>query len=341
MENTSLYPVAIIGAGPSGLSLAIHLKKLGIEAIVLEKGYEAGFSWGAMPDHLHLISLWHSNYLLPDDHQKADKYKDHSAQEFKNYLTGLVSEHNLNIKYNFKVDSITTENNVFVLSNGHESFSAHFAVDCSGYFSHPWIPNYQTIGKTPLMIHFNDFKNGEQIRQYKRICIVGKRLSAGQLITELVESDPKKQIFLSIRSKLKFSPPMSILNILLRKLHWFEWLPLRMKIKKGPDIPMHSSVKKYFKNVQIRGDIKKIENENVHFTDGVEQVDAIIFATGYRRSHDKMKDDFESAERPGYFYLGLDGQRTFTSRFLRGIREDAPHLAKLIFGKLACKNNCQ
>lgn len=335
MENTSHYPVAIIGAGPAGITLAIHLKKLGIESIILEKGPEAGQSWGSMPDHLHLISLWQSNCLLPEDNKKSSPYKDHSAQEFKNFLKALVAEHALHVVYDFKVDNVKAEVHGFALNGTSKIINAKFVVDCTGYFSFPWIPKYPKSESHPLMLHFNDFKNGEQFKQYERICIVGKRLSAGQLITELVQSDPNKQIFLSTRSKLKFSPPMFILSILLRNLNWFEWLPLKLKIKKGPDIPMHSSVKKYFTNVHIKGDIKKINNDSITFTDGEEKIDAIIFATGYRRLHDKLKDDFESAERPGFFYLGVDGQRTFTSRFLRGIREDAPHLAKLIAGKLA------
>ena len=335
MENTSHYQVAIIGAGPAGITLAVHLKKLGIEPIILEKGPEAGHSWGSMPDHLHLISLWHSNCLLPEDKEKSSPYKDHSAQEFKNYLKELVAEHSLNIIYNLKVENVLAVDNGFVLDGNSRTIKAKFVVDCTGYFSFPWMPKYPLSEHHPLMIHFNDFKNAEQFKQYKKICIVGKRLSSGQLITELVQADPDKQIFLSARSKIKFSPPRMILSMLLRKLHWFEWMPLKLKIKKGPVIPMHSSVKKYFANVHIKGDIKKIDNGSVTFTDGVEQIEAIIFATGYRRLHDKLKDDFESAERPGFFYLGVDGQRTFTSRFLRGIREDAPHLARLIAGKLA------
>jgi len=54
------YPVAIIGAGPIGLSAALHLLQYGIEPIVLERGHEPGYAmrnWG----HVRLFSPWRYN----------------------------------------------------------------------------------------------------------------------------------------------------------------------------------------------------------------------------------------------------------------------------------------
>jgi putative flavoprotein involved in K+ transport len=342
MDNIQDYPVIIVGAGPAGLTLAYHLKKLGIDPLIVEKGESIGESWTKMPDHLHLISQWHSNFLVKDDSSLSPANKAHTAMEFAQYLSDFSHKHHLEIKTQTNVVEILKEHSRFVLRTPDGELRCSVVADCRGHFSFPWMPEYSIEGKAPLMIHFNDFRSGKQFADMKRICLVGKRLSAGQIITELIESDPKKEIILATRSKVHFSPPMFILNLLLKYLAVFEWLPLKFKIKKSADIPMHSSVKKYFaKNVKVKGNILKIKNNELVFEDETIPVDAIIFATGYKREKVNLRDEFESASDDNYFYLGLNSQRTFTSRFLRGIREDAPILAKLIVGRVAPRNNCQ
>jgi putative flavoprotein involved in K+ transport len=90
-------------------------------------------------------------------------------------------------------------------------------------------------------------------------------------------------------------------------------------------------------------DIARFENRRLVFIDDrALEPDAVLYATGFRpslahlRSLDLALDErtgqpalrgFESADRPGLFFLGLDRLRNFRSRFIRGIREDAPLLA--------------
>lgn len=343
MENKTVYQVIIIGGGPAGLTLGYYLKKAAVNFLILEKGSQAADSWSKMPDHLHLISYWRSNYLIEADSDCADLNKAHSAKDFFKYLSEFSERHSLPLQKGCEVVNVSGQEGNFTLTTKDgRTFHSLILVDCRGYYSFPWMPDYQTHGALPKMLHFNDFKNAAQFSDCKSICIVGKRLSAGQVISELSESDPSKKIYLSTRSRLHFSPSMKILNVLLRFLNVLEWLPLKMKIKKSADIPMHSSAKKYFeKNVEVMGDILKVEDKKVFFPQGSRDVDAIIFATGYKREEINLRDDFESDSEKGRFYLGLNSQRTFTSRFLRGIRADAPVLAQLILGRLASRNNCQ
>lgn len=343
MEEKTVYEVIIVGAGPAGLALGYHLKKTKINFIILEKGSQAGESWSRMPDHLHLISLWKSNLLVNSDTDLSPAYKAHSAKDFALYLSEFPDRYKLPVKCSFEANTITKVGEIFEIRCREQVLFAKFVVDCRGYFSYPWTPVYPIEGSAPRMLHFKDFKNAQSFSNDKVICIVGKRLSAGQVINELVASDPERKILVSTRSKLRFSPSMAILNFLLKHLNLFEWLPLRLKIKKSLDIPMHSSAKKHFKsNVKIVGDIISIKDCIVSFSSGESlKVDTIIFTTGFRRESIQLKDDFESLENPGMFYLGIEAQRTFTSRFLRGIKADAPILAKLILGRFASKNSCQ
>ena len=103
--------------------------------------------------------------------------------------------------------------------------------------------------------------------------------------------------------------------------------------------------------VQIFPPIERFHESSVVFTDGrTLEPAAVIFATGFRpalrhlaplglwlnaESGSPELSGFESSEVSGLFFLGLDRQRNFQSRFIRGIRQDAPLLAAEFARRLA------
>lgn len=344
MEKCFDKSVLIVGAGPAGLTLAYYLQQNNIEYLILEQNDKAGSSWSQMPDHLHLVSLWTSNYLLEEDLPLSSPYKAHSAKEFSVYLEDFAHKHKLKIKTKTTVLDIKKENELFIVKTNEGDYQSKFVVDCRGYFNSPFTPSFQVSGTPPLMIHFKDYKSYAELSQYKKILIVGKRLSAGQLIHELA-THGKHQLFLSVRSKIQYGLPDIFLNFFLRNLNSIERFIKRFKLrlKEEIEVPMNFKVKNIVeKQVKIKGNILKIDHNKVYFSDEtVEEIDAIIFATGFRPSNIILKNDFESQTVDGLFYLGRGAQRSFTSRFIRGIREDAPILCQLILEKLASKNSVQ
>ena len=99
------------------------------------------------------------------------------------------------------------------------------------------------------------------------------------------------------------------------------------------------------KSVGTRPDIRRFERNAVVFLDGRSEVfDLVIYTTGFRPKLDHLTAlvsidsktgqpplmDMESTEIPGLFFLGLDNQRNFRSRILRGIREDASYVGDKI-----------
>lgn len=344
VDSISHSQVVIIGAGPAGLCLGYHLKKQDIDFVILEQNDVIASSWRKMPDHLHLITLWKSNLLVPEDKSLFHPYKKHTANEFADYLESFSKKQALNIIFNCKVDQITQESDGILLNTSKGKMKARIAVDCRGYFNFPFTPQYPVTGQPPLMLHFKDYKNRIQLSEFKNILIVGKRLSAGQLIAELSIAH-KHKLFLSIRSHLHFGPPPIFLNHFLRNLNIYEALTrfFTDKIKREIEVPMDHAVKKIIDNeVTVVRDIQKIEDRKVTFVDGrVETIDAIIFATGFHPPSVQLKDDFESSTIKNLFYLGRNSQRTFTSRFIRGIRDDAEILGKLIRGNLESSKRSQ
>ncbi|HED12099.1 MAG TPA: hypothetical protein ENI62_00305 [Gammaproteobacteria bacterium] len=49
------FQCIIVGAGPAGISLGYHLRKLGIQYAILDQG-RTGQSWILMPEKLRLLS---------------------------------------------------------------------------------------------------------------------------------------------------------------------------------------------------------------------------------------------------------------------------------------------
>jgi putative flavoprotein involved in K+ transport len=343
ISNVTHVDVIIIGAGPAGLCAGFHLQKQNINYLILEQNEQVGSTWLQMPEHLHLISYWKSNYLIKEDLKLFHPHHPHSARDFAKYLQGFASRFSLNINTNVKVNILNKTADGFSVETTKGTFKSKFIVDCRGYFNHPFVPLFEQSGEQPLLLHFKDYKNRMQMKNYKKILIVGKRLSAGQLLIELANDD--HELFLSVRSHIHFSPPLFVLRHFLRHLNIYEAIAksFKSKIKREVEVPMHHNAKKIIdEKVKIVGNITRIENKKIYFDDGsAESIDAVIFATGFHPPKIELKNDFESKSTDGLFYLGRGSQRTFTSRFLRGIREDAIILANLIRGNLASNNKSQ
>lgn len=344
VDNLIRQDVLILGAGPAGLALAWHLKKGGVSFLLIEQEQTVGASWRQMPEHLHLITLWKSNYLVEEDKTAFNPYHKLSAKEFADYLQQFQHRHQFPVQYNCKVEQIKQDPEGLMVMTSSGNYRARLIVDCRGYFSHPFIPAMQHNGELPRILHFKDYKNRLQLKDYKNILIVGKKLSAGQLLEELAASGDH-QLFLSIRSPLRYGPPPFFLRLYLRHLDVFESFKHIFPVtrKKSIDVPMDFSAKKIIEGqVRLVPDITRIEEKNVYFTNGeIHHIDAIIFATGFQPPGINLRDDFESAEIKNVFYLGRNCQRTFASRFIRGIREDAKILGKRICGTLASSKSSQ
>ncbi|MCP4911904.1 MAG: NAD(P)/FAD-dependent oxidoreductase [Oligoflexia bacterium] len=336
------YKYIIVGGGAAGISLALNLLAEGEnDFIILEKSSILGSSWDNMPDHLTLISSDHHNRILEENSPFSKLYRV-PAKDFSKYLQEFQSQIKDKILFNQKVIGIerstNSESSKWLTKTKERTFHSQNIIWCTGYFSTPYIPKF--VVNNESTIHFKDFKNALEFRQ-KKILVVGKRLSAGQIIKELMEA--QCNVHISTRSEIKFSPNKWIMNLLLYFLDPIEkfLLLFNKNLRVKEDIKMEASfAKKYFDedSVTIHGDILEIDNHDVTFLNQEsERFDKIILTTGFRPTpppniskvdFSQLKNHFEHPENPGFYFLGFEQQFNFRSRFLRGIRKDAKVLAK-------------
>ncbi len=92
----------------------------------------------------------------------------------------------------------------------------------------------------------------------------------------------------------------------------------------------------------MRGAVTRFDGAAAQFADGGRQeFDAVVLATGYRfavpflpaevaraPAGHPLADEGESRSWPGLYFVGMPCERTLASEFLRGIREDAPVVAR-------------
>ena len=345
--------VVVLGAGPAGLALGAALQRRGISFQLLERGEGVGHSWRQMPTHLKLLSPWKANWLEPDDAPRFPSNREITRDEFANYLEDFARVRRIPVRTDVEVHAVERgANGGFLLRTSVGLISAPFLVNATGSSSAPWRPVIPGAKVSPILqLHSAEFRDAETLRsrlgETKRpILIVGQRLPAGQTLVELV--DAGFSVALSHRGPLEFGPGPLIGWAFFRLHPWLEARALRQHgaAARGFTPKMQGGrARKLIEGgtVKIFPAIACFDGDTVVFTDGSSlEPAAVIFATGFRAALRHLAplhlaldqgtgrpalNGFESADAPGLFFLGLDGQVNFQSRFLRGIRQDAPCLA--------------
>ncbi len=354
VANWKSMKVLILGAGPAGLTLAFELKQRAVDCLLLEKAPAVADSWARMPSQLKLVSPWKANWLPGADPRGFPPNCALSAAEYGSWLQQYARLRELPIVTNAEIRAVSRDGDSgFQVQTSAGTFTAPLVVNATGCFANPFVPKLPGAGESSIpQIHFAAFRDAEHIRNVVghaggSVLIVGKRLSAGQALVEL--ADAGFEVALSRRGPIQFGagpigwwiffrihPALERLKLAFRggAAHGFE-----VRMPGGSARRLVASGR-----VKVFPEIIRFEDRRVLFTDGQSlRAGAVLYATGFRpalahlaplgiafdeRTGQPALRGFESAEAPGLFFLGLDGLRNFRSRFLRGIREDAPLLAE-------------
>jgi putative flavoprotein involved in K+ transport len=348
----------VVGAGPAGLAVGRELRARGIEPLIVERGDCVGASFAAMPQRLRLVSPWHAN-RLPGRSEDGDPCGRAGKDEYAAYLRRWAETERLPVRLGTEVRGVRRAADGTLLADvGAGTIRAQTLVCATGYFAAPFTPLLDDDGDPALLrVHFAAFGSAERLRarvasEQPRVLVVGKRLSAGQAIVELVEDG--WNVDLCARSEIRFASALTRSQALFCVYPFLEALRLRIAgpAARPPEVPMESGGPRSLicaGRVQLRPAIERIRGRRVDFADGgTAEFDVILFATGFRPALGFLREalprlaadgrpslrGMESADGSGIFFLGLDCVRSFRSRFLRGIREDAPILAAAIRDRL-------
>ena len=346
----------IIGAGPAGLALAYELQQRGVRSLLLERGSTVAHSWANMPAQLRLLSPWKANALPGSDPRRFPRHQALSGREYAAVLQEHARENGIAVETGVEVREISRrpgEN--FVVHTSTGVFEAPLLVNATGYFANPFIPFIPGAKESSVpQFHFANYRDAAHLRQRLGktsglVLIVGQRLSAGQALVEL--ADAGFEIALSHRRPLEFGAGSVGWWIFFRIHPALEKLKLRLygEAARGVETRMPGGrARQLIESGRAKTfpGLARFEGRRVVFTDGrTLEPDAVLYATGFRpalahltslglsfdeHTGQPARCGFESVDLPGLFFLGLDGLRNFRSRFIRGLREDAPLLADIL-----------
>ncbi|PWI42279.1 NAD(P)-binding domain-containing protein [Streptomyces sp. ICBB 8177] len=150
----------VIGAGPAGVQMGLHLKEAGRDHLILEAGDAPGTFFRTFPRHRTLISVnkphtgsddpefnlrmdWNS-VLVGDEGPTFTRYTDRyfpAADDMVRYLGDVAKEHDLAVRYRTRVERVTRDAQGTFTATDSEggTYRASCLVMATGV-SRPYIP---------------------------------------------------------------------------------------------------------------------------------------------------------------------------------------------------------
>lgn len=346
VHMSKVWDAIVIGGGQAGLATGYYLQKEGLDYLILEANVQAAGSWPNYYDSLKLFSPARFSSLpgmkFPGD---PDHYP--TKIEVIDYLMDYKKHFNLSVMANQRVVSVKSKAKVFeVLTESGETFHARTIINATGSFNNPFIPFIK--GQETFqgrIIHSSDYRNPDPFINH-RVIVVGSRNSAVQIAIELAEVS---------KTTLAVRKPVQLIRqrFLGQDLHFWiraigiDTFPFWRFGKKPPISSSVANLNNYEERLASGKPNQQpmfisFYDNGVIWPDGTkEQVDTVIFATGFRYNLDYLSHlgalDNEgkpmetagiSTSVPGLYYVGLEGQRSFASATLRGVGPDSRFIVR-------------
>ncbi len=177
----------VIGAGQAGLSTSFHLRRLGIEHLVLDGEARAGGAWQHRWDSLTMDDV-HGVADLPDA-PAPGRSTDRANAVIPAWFDAYEQDYALPVLRPVRVESVredAVDPALLLVTAAHgRSWRARTIVNATGTWTRPFIPYYPGIGTfTGEQLHTATYPGREHLRG-RRVLVVGGGASAVQFLGEL------------------------------------------------------------------------------------------------------------------------------------------------------------
>jgi len=208
--------VAVIGAGPSGLSACKALAEMNVDFVCLEAGQGIGGIWDvervtgggyrSLQTNTSTRSMAYSDFPFPEDHSPYG-----TAPQMLAYFESYAKHFDLlkHIRFGERVASAMPVNGAGwrLELEGGETREYKAVIIATGQYNHPKRPHNETPGEfTGEILHVYDYLDPATPVDCrgKRVIVVGLGSSAAELATELSDPDGPvgcaSELILSARS---------------------------------------------------------------------------------------------------------------------------------------------
>lgn len=340
--SDSILDAVVIGAGQAGLAAGYYLQRAGLRFVIFEAGLSVSGSWSNYYDSLKLFSPVRYSSLpglpFPGD---PDSYP--CREDVISYLGRYASHFHLPVTVGVPVNAVQRDGERFQVRTAQGAVhSARTIIAATGSFRDALLPDIpgqaDFQGRT---LHSADYRNPEPFAG-QRVVVVGGGMSGVQIAVELAQV---AQVALAVRKPVRIIPQ----QILGRDVHfWLRFFGLDqsrlLRHRKPPFVIDTGDYRQALKDCRPKeqAPFLRFTRTGVVWPDETEEaVDTVIFATGYRPRFPYLTGlgvpDAEGQVRqrsgvstsvPGLYFVGLAGQRVFSSATLRGVGPDAARVVR-------------
>lgn len=275
----------VIGAGQAGLSTSYHLRRLGVEHLVLDANDAPGGAWQHRWDALTMNDV-HGVAELPGSTPPARDSKRANAvvpASFSDYERA----HDLPVIRPVHVDSVTDDEGMLMVHAGERTWRTHTIVNATGTWTQPFLPHYPGmetfIGE---QLHTVDYPGPEHFRG-KRVLVVGGGASAVQFLGVLAPIT--EALWVTRREPVwrddDFTPEAGAAAVALVEQRVAQGLPPQSVVGVTGLMlrPQEREAERLGAYAARRPMFQRVEPDGVRWADGsFEPVDVILWATGFR-----------------------------------------------------------
>lgn len=348
------FHTVVIGGGQAGLATSYHLKKLGIDHLVLDENEEVGAAWRNRWDSLRLFTPGRYD-SLPGLPYPGPSHSIPGKDDIADYLADYAAHFELPVRNNVKVTRVVAEGDRYLVDTADDEVTADNLVVATGGFHNPRIPEFADLLRSDIVqMHSSNYRRPSQLQEGS-VLVVGAGQSGAEIALDLIDSH---QVWLSgedhgeepvrpgSRADRFIGPIMvfaanrviNVANPIGRKARAHFLYPPR-------GIPRAGGTRKRIVEAGIEwvGRTIGAQDGRPKLEDGrVLDVSNVIWCTGFVADYDWIDfpvfDDYGYPihergvveSQAGLYFMGLLFQRSLSSALVVGVDRDAKYIAEYI-----------
>jgi cation diffusion facilitator CzcD-associated flavoprotein CzcO len=229
-------PVAIVGAGPTGLAVAGTLRREGVDSVLLERSDGIGESWRRRYARLQLHTVrWLSGLPGLPVQRSAGKWVPKEA--YADYLVAYARHYGLEPRLGVEVDRVDRTGESWTLRTSDGDVEARFVVVATGFSKMPFVPDWpgrESLGER--LRHSADYVDPAPYAG-QDVLVVGSGNSGAEIAVDLAEGGAAR-VRVSVRTppivvrRDTLGVPSQLLGIAMGKLPAGVVVPISRALRK-------------------------------------------------------------------------------------------------------------
>jgi len=178
-----IYDAVVIGAGQAGLSTSYHLRRLGVDHVVLDANDAPGGAWQHRWDSLSMDDV-HGVADLPEG-AAPGRGATPANRVVPDWFSHYEAAHGLPVERPVRVDRVTSEGDLLVVHGTGRTWRTRTLVNATGTWTSPFVPHYPGMATfRGEQLHASSYP-GAAAFAGKRVLVVGGGASAVQQLGEI------------------------------------------------------------------------------------------------------------------------------------------------------------